>query len=229
MTPKLYIGNKNYSSWSMRPWVAARAFGIPFEEVMVPFDFGPGSQFLSKLQGVTPAGRVPAWVEDDGFAVWDSLAIIEHLADRHPELALWPRDPRARSRARSISAEMHAGFAQLRSLCPMNIEAWMPEVGKKLWAEQEGLRKDVARIDELWSEALAGSGGPFLFGAFSAADAYYAPVVMRFSRFGLPLSSAAAAYVERMQAHAAVQAWVDSALAEKQWVPEDEPYRSSRT
>ena len=225
---KLYIGNKNYSSWSMRPWVAARAFGIAFEEVMVSFDFGPGSQFLNKLKGVTPAGRVPTWLDDDGFAVWDSLAIIEYLADRHPEHAVWPREPRARSRARSVCAEMHTGFGQLRNLCPMNIEAWLPAVGQKLWAEQEGLRKDVARIDELWSEALANSGGPFLFGEFSAADAFYAPVVMRVSRFGLPLSAAAAAYAERLQAHPAVQAWVDAALKEQQFVPEDEPYRSSR-
>ena len=226
---KLYIGNKNYSSWSMRPWVLARAFELPFDEVMVNFDFGPGSQFLNKLQGVTPAGRVPVWVDADGFAVWDSLAIIEHLADRHPEHAVWPRDARARSRARSLCAEMHSGFGALRSLCPMNIEAWLPEVGQKLWAEQEGLRKDVARIDALWLDALAGSGGPFLFGEFSAADAFYAPVVMRVSRYGLPLSEQAAAYAQRVQAHPAVQAWVSGALQEHQFVPEDEPYRSSRT
>ena len=223
---KLYIGNKNYSSWSMRPWVAARGFDITFEEVMVHFDFGPGSQFLNKLKGVTPVGRVPVWVDDDGFAVWDTLAIVEHLADRHPEHAVWPRDAKDRSRARSLCAEMHSGFGSLRNLCPMNIEAQLPEVGAKLWAEHEGLRKDVARVDELWSEALAGSGGPFLFGEFSAADAFYAPVVMRVSRFALPLSAAARSYVERMQAHPAVAEWVAAALAEHRWVPEDEPYRT---
>jgi glutathione S-transferase len=225
---KLYIGNKNYSSWSMRPWVLAKACGIAFEEVMVRFDFGPGSVFLDKLKGVTPAGRVPTWVDDDGFSVWDSLAIIEYLADCHPDKGVWPREAKARARARSLCAEMHSGFGQLRSLCPMNIEAHLPEVGQRLWAEQDGLRKDVARIDELWSEALATNGGPFLFGEFCAADAFYAPVVMRLSRMGLPLSSAAAAYAERVQAHPAVAEWVAGALQEKDFVPEDEPYRKSR-
>ena len=224
---KLFIGNKNYSSWSMRPWVLARALAIPFEEVMVRFDFSePGSQFQSKLQNVTPAGRVPVWMEDDGFAVWDSLAIIEHLADRHP--TVWPQDAQARSRARSLCAEMHAGFGSLRNLCPMNIEAHLVEEGRQLWAEQEGLRKDVARIDELWSEALANSGGPWLFGAFSAADAFYAPVAVRLSRFALPVSAAAGEYIERLLAQSAVHEWVQAALIEQQYVPEDEPYRKAR-
>ena len=226
---KLYIGNKNYSSWSMRPWVLARAMHIAFDEVMVRFDFGePGSQFHSKLENVTPTGRVPVWMEDDGFAVWDSLAIIEHLADRHPEAAVWPRDARARSRARSLCAEMHTGFGTLRNHCPMNIEAYFLDEGRRLWAEHEGLRKDVARIDALWSEALAASGGPWLFGEFSAADAFYAPVAVRLSRFGLPVSAAAGAYIERLLAHAAVSDWVQGALAEAQYVPEDEPYRQAR-
>jgi glutathione S-transferase len=226
---KLYIANKNYSSWSMRPWVLARAMGLAFEEVSVRFDFHrPDSAFHKKLEQVTPAGRVPVWVEADGFAVWDSLAIIEYLADQHPQLPVWPREARSRARARSLCAEMHSGFSALRNLCPMNIEAHFPEIGRRLWAEEAGLRKDVARIDQLWSEALADSGGPFLFGAFGAADAFYAPVVMRLSRFGLPLSDSAAAYAERVQAHPAVQEWVAAALEEKTFVPEDEPYRTAR-
>ena len=227
---KLYIGNKNYSSWSMRPWVLARAAGIAFDEVMVRFDFAePGTQFHKTLQNVTPAGRVPAWVDDDGFAVWDSLAIIEHLADRYPQAHVWPKEPKARSRARSLCAEMHSGFGSLRSLCPMNIEAFFPEQGRALWAEHEGLRKDVARIDELWSEALALSGGPWLFGeSFSAADAFYAPVAVRLSRFALPVSAASGAYIERLLVHAAVAEWTAAALKEQVYVPEDEPYRKAR-
>jgi glutathione S-transferase len=226
---KLYIGNKNYSSWSMRPWVLARAFDIPFEEVMVRFDFEDADpQFHRKLQGVTPAGRVPVWTDEDGFAVWDTLAIVEHLAGRHPDLALWPRKAQDRSRARSVCAEMHAGFASLRSACPMNIEAFFPEVGARLWAEQEGLRKDVARIEQLWTDALAASGGPWLFGEFSAADAFYAPVAIRCSRFALPLGSPAQAYVQRLLDHPAVAEWVSGALAEQDFVADDEPYRSSR-
>ncbi|XHS78885.1 glutathione S-transferase family protein [Burkholderiaceae bacterium UC74_6] len=226
---KLYIGNKNYSSWSMRPWVLARAFDISFEEVVVRFDFHEAdSQFHGKLQGVTPAGRVPVWVDEDGFAVWDTLAIVEHLADRNPKLAVWPRDAKARSRARSVCAEMHAGFGSLRNLCPMNVEAFFPEEGAKLWTEHEGLRKDVARIEQLWTEALAGSGGPWLFGEFSAADAFYAPVAVRLSRFALPLSALAKAYVQRLLEHPAVAEWVKGALAEQDFVPDDEPYRQSR-
>jgi len=228
-TTRLYIGNKNYSSWSMRPWVLARAFGLAFEEVMVRFDFHEAdAKFHDKLRGVTPVGRVPVWMEADGFAVWDSLAIAEHLADRNPTLAIWPRDAKARSRARSVCAEMHSGFGSLRTFCPMNIEAFFPEQGIKLWGEHEGLRKDVARIDQLWSEALAQSGGPWLFGEFSAADAFYAPVAIRLSRFSLPLSAEADAYVQRLLAHPAVNEWVQGALAEEDFVPDDEPYRKSR-
>jgi len=225
---KLYIGNKNYSSWSMRPWVLLKAFGIPFEEVLLRFDFEPGSAFYEALARITPTAKVPVLVEDDGFAVWDTLAIAEYLADRHPELAIWPRDSRARARARSVCAEMHAGFGALRSLCPMNIEARLPEVGAKLFAEEAGLRRDLARIDALWSEALQTSGGPFLFGDFSAADAYFAPVVMRCSRYGLPLSPLARAYAEKVEQHAGVSAWVAEAMAEQDFVVEDEPYRKNR-
>ncbi|HEY8878769.1 MAG TPA: glutathione S-transferase [Roseateles sp.] len=225
---KLYIGNKNYSSWSMRSGVLLAAFGIAFEEVKLRFDFSAGSEWHRVIAGVTPTKRVPVIVEDDGFAVWDTLAIAEYIADRHPEHAIWPRDARARARARSLCAEMHAGFARLRTVCPMNIEVFFPDVGQKLWAEDEALRADVARLDAAWSEALASSGGPFLFGAFSAADAYFAPVAVRLSRFGLPVSEAAAAYRDALLAHPAVEDWIADAMREQDFIVEDEPYRKER-
>jgi len=225
---KLYIGNKNYSSWSMRSGVLLAAFGIPFEEVKLRFDFTPGSEWTRAISGITPTKRVPVLVEDDGFTVWDTLAITEYIADRHPELPIWPRDVKARARARSLCAEMHAGFTRLRNVCPMNIEAFFPEVGARLWAEDAALRADVARLDAAWSDALKASGGPFLFGAFSAADAYFAPIAVRLSRFGLPLSEAAAAYRDALLAHPAVEDWIADSLREQDFIVEDEPYRSAR-
>ncbi|MFT7776714.1 glutathione S-transferase [Roseateles sp.] len=225
---KLYIGNKNYSSWSMRSGVLLAALRIPFEEVRLRFDFSPGSAWNRVIGGISPTRRVPVLVEDDGFAVWETLAITEYVADRHPELAVWPRDTRARARARSLCAEMHGGFTRLRTVCPMNIEVFFPDVGQRLWAEDEALRADVARLDAAWSEALKASGGPFLFGEFNAADAYFAPVAVRLSRFGLPVSDAAAAYRDALLAHPAVEDWIADAMREQDFVPEDEPYRTSR-
>jgi glutathione S-transferase len=225
---KLYIGNKNYSSWSMRSGVLLAAFGIPFEEVKLRFDFSEGSAWSRTIAALTPTKRVPVLVEDDGFTVWDTLAITEYIAERHPEHAVWPRDAKARARARSLCAEMHAGFMRLRTVCPMNIEVFFPDIGAKLWAEDEALRADVARLDAAWSEALRHSGGPFLFGAFSAADAYFAPVAVRLSRFGLPVSEAAAAYRDALLAHPAVEDWIADAMREQDFIVEDEPYRESR-
>jgi glutathione S-transferase len=225
---KLYIGNKNYSSWSMRGGVLLAAFRIPFEEVKLRFDFSEGSEWSRVIAAITPTKRVPVLVEDDGFTVWDTLAITEYIADRHPEHAIWPRDTKARARARSLCAEMHAGFMRLRTVCPMNIEVFFPDVGTRLWAEDEALRADVARLDAAWSDALKASGGPFLFGAFSAADAYFAPVAVRLSRFGLPVSEAAAAYRDALLAHAAVEDWIADAMREQDFIVEDEPYRESR-
>jgi glutathione S-transferase len=225
---KLYIGNKNYSSWSMRSGVLLAAFGIPFEEVKLRFDFSPGSEWHRVIAGISPTRRVPVLVEDDGFTVWETVAIAEYVAERHPEHAIWPRDARARSLARSLCAEMHGGFGRLRTVCPMNIEVFFPDIGRKLWAEDEALRADVARLDQAWSQALATSGGPFLFGSFSAVDAFFAPVAVRLSRFGLPLSEAAAAYRDALLAHPAVEDWVADAMREQDFVPEDEPYRQGR-
>jgi glutathione S-transferase len=234
---KLYIGNKNYSSWSMRPWVLLKQAGIPFEEVKVRFDsFDEGSAFKQAIDQVSPVGKVPVLVEEDGFAVWDTLAICETLAEKFPEHHLWPADRQARARARSVCAEMHAGFGKLRSHCAMNIEASLPEVGARLWRDEPGLRADVARLVAMWGGLLAayprqaGPGGDqhFLFGDFSIADAFFAPVCMRLRTYGLPVPSEIMAYIERVSAAPGVKAWIDDALAEKDFLAFEEPYRTSR-
>ena len=226
MALQLYIGNKNYSSWSMRPWVLLSQAGIPFEEVMVRFDsFGAGSAFKNTIARINPVGKVPALV-DDGFPVWDTLAIAEYLAERFPDKHLWPADPKARARARSVCAEMHSGFTALRSHCPMNIEASLPEIGRVVWRDQAGVRADLARIETIWTELLAEHGGPMLFGAFSIADAYFAPVCSRIRTYALPVSPAVQAYVDRVHTLPGVQAWIQQALAEHDFVDFDEPYRA---
>jgi glutathione S-transferase len=227
---QLVIGNKNYSSWSMRPWVLMRQFAVPFDEVKLRFDrltYSPHSAFYRALAQYTPVPKVPVLLID-GFAVWDTLAIAEALADRHHEHTLWPKDTLQRARARSLCAEMHAGFGALRSHCPMNIEVSLPEVGARVMAEHASVGADLARVDAIWSEQTAQSGGPFLFGAFGIADAYYAPVVARIRTYGLPLSAAARAYSERVWAAPGVAAWVADALAEKDFLDFEEPYRKSR-
>jgi glutathione S-transferase len=223
---RLVIGNKNYSSWSMRPWVLMKHFGIPFEEVKLRFDFTPGSDFYRQLAAFTPVGKVPVLMDGD-LAVWDTLAIAEYLADRFPEHAIWPRDVQARARARSICAEMHAGFGALRSKCGMNIEAQLAEAGAQAMADA-AVQRDVARIVALWQDALRASGGPFLFGEFSAADAYYAPVVSRLQTYALPVPQDVAEYMARVWASPGVAAWVRDALAEQDFLDFEEPYRSSR-
>ena len=224
---QLVIGNKNYSSWSMRPWVLMRHVGVAFEEIKLRFDFTTDSSFYRELGRYTPVAKVPVLLID-GFAVWDTLAIVETLAERMPEQPLWPRDALQRARSRSLCAEMHAGFSALRSQCPMNIEASLPEVGARVLAEDAAVGRDLARIDAMWSEALAASGGPFLFGAFGIADAYYAPVVARARTYGLPLSTAASAYAECVWAAPGVSHWVADALAEKDFLDFEEPYRKAR-
>jgi glutathione S-transferase len=221
---QLLIGNKNYSSWSMRPWVLMRQLGIEFDERWLKFDFGPDSLFRREVAAHSPAGRVPVLV-DDGFAVWDTLAIAEYLNDRFARAGVWPDGRLARARARSLCAEMHSGFSALRSACPMNIEAELGWVGRRIFAENAGVRADIARLDQMWTAALADSGGPMLFGTFTAADAFFAPVCMRVLTYELPLSAVAKAYVDRVAATPAVTAWVADALAEHCWVAEDEPYR----
>jgi glutathione S-transferase len=225
---QLYIGNKNYSSWSMRPWVLMREFQIPFDEVMLRFDgFGADARFKQQALAIGPTGRVPVLV-DQGFAVWDTLAICEYLADLRPDLAVWPQDRLLRARARCLCAEMHSGFGALRNACPMNIEASLPEVGQRVLAEQPAVAADLARVESMWSKALADSGGPFLFGTYSAVDAYYSPVVARLRSYALPVSAGVARYMDAVWASAGVAAWVADALAEQEFLDFEEPYRKSR-
>lgn len=229
---KLYIGNKNYSSWSMRPWVLLKQAGIEFEEVVLRFDsFDEGSQFKKNIGPINPVGKVPVLV-DDGYAndltIADTLAISEYLAEKFPQKNLWPQVTQARARARSVCAEMHAGFTGLRGNCSMNIEASLPEVGKLVWRDKPAVRADVARLVEMWSSLLAEFNGPMLFGSFSVADAYFAPVCMRLKTYALPVPAEISAYVQRVCALPGVKAWIDAALAEKDFLDFEEPYRLGR-
>ncbi len=224
---QLIIGNKNYSSWSMRPWVLMKQLGFAFEEVKLRFDFSPHSAFRRKVAQFSPAGKVPVLLDDD-FVVWDTLAIIEYLHDKFPARGVWPADMRQRARARSLCAEMHAGFADLRTHCPMNIEAALPDVGARLWADEAGVRDDVTRIEAAWAEALTQSGGPFLFGEFCAADAMFAPVCMRMRTYALPMPHLTHEYIGRVAAAPGVKAWVVDALEERDFLDFEEPYRQHR-
>ena len=213
----LVIGNKNYSSWSMRPWVLMRELGIPFEEVKLRFH---SPEWERQIARRSPSGLVPVlWRGEQ--AVWDTLAIVEALHEWHPGRGVWPADPAARALARCASAEMHAGFRELRSTMPMNIRASHPGKGMT-----QGTRANIARIESLWSEARRrhGSGGPFLFGGFCAADAMYAPVVMRFATYGVALAPESARYCEAVRGAPGVRAWIEGALAEDEVVAEDEIY-----
>ena len=202
----LIIGNKNYSSWSMRPWVAMTAFGIPFQEVRVLLDQKDTS---SKIAEYSACGRVPVLLAGE-MTIWDSLAICEYLAEQFPDKHLWPQDVAARATARSVCAEMHSGFAGLRTAMSMNIRAQLPGRGRTAAAQA-----DIGRISEIWEECLSRFGHhQFLFGDFSIADAYFAPVVMRFRTYGVSLAPALNAYCERVQAHPAVARWITEALAE---------------
>lgn len=215
MTLTLIIANKNYSSWSMRPWLALMAADVDFEEKLVPL----GSDlFRETLAGLGTAGRVPVLL-DDGAAIWESLAIIEHLAERYPDRPFWPTDRAARAMARAVAAEMHAGFTHLRGHLPMNL--WRPPEPRAL---NEGVEKDLARITAIWTTARArfGQDGPFLFGRFSAADAMYAPLATRLRTYDVPVVPEVADYVAAIHAYPHFVAWRDAALAETWSVPADE-------
>jgi glutathione S-transferase len=225
---QLYVGNKNYSSWSMRSWVLLKQAGIPFEETFVRFDsFEGGSVFKNTVARVNPAGRVPVLV-DDGFAVWDTLAIAEYVAEKFPQKHLWPQDAKARARARSVCAEMHGGFDALRTHCPMNIEASQPEAGAVVWRDRPAVRADIQRIVAMWTALLDEHKGPLLFGEFTIADAYFAPVCIRIKNYSLPVPGHVTDYIRRVCALPGVKAWIDDALAEKDFIVEDEPYRAKR-
>ena len=219
---KLIIGNRNYSSWSLRGWLAVKQSGLPFEEIQVPL-YGEDWDHRKKEQDeIAPSsGKVPVLWDGDAV-VWDSLAVLEYLADRVGRDRFWPKADDARAMARSMVAEMHSSFAALRRQCPMNIRR--REDG---WPLDEDARADVVRILTLWAEARArfGRGGPFLFGTFSAADIFYAPVVSRFLTYGIGVPGFAIAYMEAVWEHEWLQSWV-AAAAEEEWVIEQwEPPR----
>jgi glutathione S-transferase len=206
----LIIGNKNYSSWSLRPWIAMKAAGIAFEEIVIPL-YREGSK--ERLLRYSPAGKVPVLI-DDGVQVWESLAILEYLAEKFPQARLWPAEIAARAHARAIACEMHAGFQPLRQACPMNM--WRPVKKRDLDGD---VLANVRRIDALWADCRArfGSGGAFLFGAFGAADAMYAPVVSRFHTYAVDVGPAARDYMAAVMALPAWAEWKAVALKEP-WV-----------
>jgi glutathione S-transferase len=208
MTLKLVIGNKNYSSWSMRPWLALRANDIPFEEIFVPLYTGEADK--RRLLSFTPSGKVPTLIDGD-VTIWDSLAIVEYLAERFPEKRLWPEDRASRAHARSISAEMHSGFAALRNECGMNLHRPVRAI-----ALSEDARANIKRIQQIWIECREryGKGGPYLFGAFGGADAMFAPVVHRFRTYAIEVAPEAQAYMATMMSLPAFAEWTRAGLAE---------------
>jgi glutathione S-transferase len=225
---KLYIGNRNYSSWSMRPGVLLAQAGIDHEVVVIRFDaFTPASQFKREVAAVSPGGRVPVLVDGE-LAIWDSLAIAEYVAEKFPARQLWPAERAARARARSAAKPECISAQTLRGACPMNIEAALPEAGALVWRDQPAVRADLARIARMWSGLLDASGGPLLFGGFTIADAFYAPVCMRLVTYVLPVPADVHAYIERVRALPGVAAWVDAALAEQDFLDFEEPYRLRR-
>jgi glutathione S-transferase len=214
-TYALIIGNKAYASWSLRAWLGLRAAGAPFDEVVIPLSRLDTAAHIAEH---SPSGKVPALVADDGLTVWDSLAILEYLAERFPDAGLWPQDARARAVARSVSAEMHAGFAPLRREMRMDLKQRFPSR-----EPSPAVAADIARITAIWRDCRArfGAGGPFLFGAFGIADCMYAPVVTRFETYGVPLDETCRAYADAVLALPAMRDWTAAAVAEE-WIIEAE-------
>jgi glutathione S-transferase len=215
MSLHLVIGNKNYSSWSFRPWLAMKVAGIAFAETVISLE---AKDFKARVLEVSGAGKVPVLIDGD-TRIWESLAILEYLAEKFPTAALWPKDAAARAHARAIASEMHAGFMPLRRHLPMNV--WRPVKVRPL---DDGSKADVTRIDAIWGDCRTryGAAGPFLFGAFSAADAMYAPVIWRFHTYAVDVSAPARAYMSAMMALPAWQDWRDAARREPWVLPHDE-------
>ena len=213
MTLKLVIGNKNYSSWSLRPWIAMKAADIPFEEEVVSLS---DPDFKARVRRISGTGKVPA-LADGAVHVWESLAILEYLAEKFPQKELWPREASARAAARALAAEMHAGFVPLRRQLPMNM--WRPVKRRELSPETQA---NVARIDVIWTDCRKRYGGPFLFGAFGAVDAMYAPVVSRLDTYDVAVGAVAKSYMESVMALPAWAEWRSAALKEPWVLAEDE-------
>lgn len=213
-TPDLHliIANKNYSSWSFRPWLAMAASGIAFRETVAPFDEPNHNMHFLEF---SPSKKVPVLQHGD-LTLWESLAIMEYVADLYPDAGLWPSDLQQRGKARAVAHEMHGGFGALRAECPMNMRRAVGAI-----EVSEAVQADVARIEEIWDECLQASGGPFLFGTFTNADAMYAPVVNRFEVYALSSASQVAAYTSTMKALPSWQAWEEASRAEP-WVVEEE-------
>ena len=209
---KLLIGNRNYSTWSLRPWLVLRHFDLPFEDEVLMLS---GDGWRETLAARSPTGKVPVLIDGD-LVVPETLAIIEYLADKYPEKSIWPADLHDRARARAAASEMHAGFSALRSHAPMNLRASHP--GK---VDADAVRGDLHRVEQLWGDLLARSGGPFLFGSFSAVDAMYAPLATRLRTYALPTSDTACAYVEAIYSLPAFQEWLALARHEP-WVVDDD-------
>ena len=211
----LWIGNKKYSSWSMRAWLVCRHFDIEFTEHLVQLDGLADGIFKQTIQSMNPVGKVPILVIDD-FSIWDSFAICEFLAEQFPQKLLWPQDTLERARARSLCAEMHSGFSALRSYCPMNIHADLKELGQQLWQQHADLRNDLQRVEQIWK--LHEQTGDFLFGKFSIADAFFAPVVMRVISYGLPTNQKSQAYMNKIIQVPAVAQWIAEAKLEQTFI-----------
>jgi glutathione S-transferase len=213
---KLFIGNKNYSSWSFRPWIGMKAAGVAFDEEVISLDAPEFKPTISKLSGT---GKVPVLIDGD-VRVWESLAILEYIAEKFPAAGLWPSDPGARAHARIIASEMHGGFLPLRRLCPMNM--WRPVKKLALTAE---VAANVARIDAMWTDCRTrfGKGGPFLFGTFGAADAMYAPVVSRFHTYAIEVGAQARTYMQAVMALSVYKEWQVAGVKESWVLPQNEP------
>jgi glutathione S-transferase len=216
MTLTLVIGNKNYSSWSMRPWIAMKVAGIEFDEILIPL-YEPGSR--EKILQYSPAGKVPVLIDGDQH-VWESLAILEHLAEKFPRARLWPNDARARSHARAVATEMHAGFQALRKSCPMNL--WLPVKSR---SQPDDVMDNVRRIETLWADCRKrfGQGGSFLFGVFGAVDAMYAPVVSRLHTYDIGVGPATRGYMDAVMALPAWNEWRAAAITEPWIMKGNEP------
>jgi glutathione S-transferase len=212
---KLVIGNKNYSSWSLRPWLAMKVAGLAFEEERIPLD---QPQTKASILRHSPTGKVPCLI-DGALTVWDSLAICEYVNETHAGGRLWPADRAARATARSVAAEMHSGFAALRMNLSMDIRARKPERGRAA-QERADVQADITRVVAIWTGCLDASGGPMLFGEFSIADAFFAPVVTRFATYGVALPPLLAAYSERVFALSPMREWVAAAQVEVEYLPD---------
>ena len=209
---KLLIGNRNYSTWSMRPWLVLKHFDIAFEDEVLLLS---GEGWRETLEQRSPTGKVPVLIDGE-LVVPETIAIIEYLADKHPDKAIWPQELGQRARARAASAEMHSAFGALRSNAPMNLRASHP--GK---VSVDAVARDLHRLESIWGELLGRSGGPFLFGAFTAADAMFAPVATRIRTYALPVSDVAMGYIEAIYSLPAFQEWLALALREP-WIVDDD-------